>query len=121
MRKLSTAKALKATPLAAPILTTILPASAALPAEASPTTPRWSGKAGTCTVPPAIGSRVRVLLNGWNNTEGTVEGYRIDGESDGDAGWVMIGVRPEARPEWHRREMPERTVCLFAGCELEQI
>jgi hypothetical protein len=65
--------------------------------------------------PPMVNSRVEINLNGWNHASGTVVGYRTDG------GWLMIAVRPDTRPAWHTKEMPNRTVCLFAGIELTRM
>ncbi len=71
--------------------------------------------------PPPVGTRVTIRLNGWKiggdhsvigDIPGTVVGYRVD------AGWLMVCVEPDFRPLWHKREMPDRRVCVFAGCDL---
>jgi hypothetical protein len=65
--------------------------------------------------PPGIGTKVHINLNGWNMSSGIVVGYYPTG------GWLMICVKPDTRPAWHVQEMPNRTVCLFAGIELELV
>ena len=62
--------------------------------------------------PPTRGTRV--AIHAWGEpVGGVVEGY------EPTHGWLMIWVRPDVRPEWHKRDMPDRSVCLFAGVELE--
>jgi hypothetical protein len=75
---------------------------------------KWSDLADPI---PEIGSRVKILIWSREGVKGTVEGYEFDKEET--AGYLMVWVRPEKRPEWHRREYPERDIALFAGIELE--
>jgi hypothetical protein len=62
--------------------------------------------------PPKVGQRIEIKLNGWGRSRGNAVGYVHTG------GWLMICVKPDTRPPWHLKEMPNRTVCLFAGIEL---
>lgn len=61
--------------------------------------------------PPAVGSRVKINI--WGGVLGTVVGYQIC------AGYLMVWVKPDQRPEWHLKQEPGRDVCLFAGIEME--
>lgn len=66
---------------------------------------------------PPIGQRV--LIHAWtegdNIPKGTVTGYQAT------HGFLMIWVRPDFRPRWHRKDNPHRHLCLFAGIELEPV
>jgi hypothetical protein len=72
---------------------------------------KWNAKYD----PPKVGQRIEIKLNGWNKSRATVVGYIKTG------GWLMIAVKPDIRPQWHIKEMPNRDVCMFAGVELEPV
>jgi hypothetical protein len=69
--------------------------------------------------PPPIGTPVKITA--WETLDegtyrtGTVVGYTIS------HGWLMINVRPDSRPLWHLVQNPERSICLFAGRELDWV
>jgi hypothetical protein len=63
--------------------------------------------------PPAIGSKVRVLMWKDLNHVGTVIAYEVF------ADWLMIWVKMDSRPAWLVKNEPERDECCFAGIELE--
>jgi hypothetical protein len=77
---------------------------------------------------PKVGDRVKILLNGWENCQGTVENYHFTDTSpnpdvdvwpaQGEV-WIGIMVRPDKRPAWHLKSEPTRDVCYFVGQELE--
>lgn len=70
---------------------------------------KWSGKSS----PPPTGTVVTVTMDGWLRRSGRIAGYRVD------HGWLMACVYIPERPEWHRKQEPNRDTCVFAGCELE--
>jgi hypothetical protein len=69
--------------------------------------------------PPVPGTRVNILAWREDGNDpgilGTVEGYQVF------SNWLMVWVRPDWRPQWHRESMPDRYVCLFAGIELKPV
>ncbi len=76
----------------------------------------WSGKGPV----PSLSQRVNILLNGWEGCSGTVVGYRVD--DCGESGkWLGVCVLVADRPAWHVREMPNRNVSFFVGCEVENV
>lgn len=69
----------------------------------------WSG-AG---IPPAIGTRVYINMNGLGF--GSVESYFVEGD------WLGVCVRLEKQPEWHRQQNAGRRYphsALVFGFEL---
>lgn len=80
---------------------------------------QWSGGCEPFTV----GTRVKIILNGWKiggkETErgdipGTVVGYRID------AGWLMAVVDADFVPHWYM-QLGRGRIAVFAGRELEPL
>lgn len=71
--------------------------------------PLW-GLTGGFAEPPAIGSRVDVLINGFGPA--TVLSYFTE------AGFLGVAVRPDVRPAWHVRQSPDRDVALVFGAEV---
>ena len=62
--------------------------------------------------PPSIGTRVKIIINGWDGIKGTVTGYYET------HGCLMIRVLPDKQPKWHAKEYPASKPCYFAGMEL---
>jgi hypothetical protein len=71
--------------------------------------PLWGLSSGFAE-PPAIGSRVDILINGFG--PGVVLSYFVE------AGFLGVAVRPDVRPAWHVRQSPERNVALVFGAEV---
>lgn len=79
---------------------------------------RWSGGHGltehdTDNPIPQIGDRVKVLIN--NLGYGTVEAYFEDD------GWLGVKVVLENRPDWHKKNNPDRNFCTVFGAEIETV
>lgn len=76
----------------------------------------WSGEDQA----PSVGTRVKIVLNGWKiggkptdtgDIPGTIIGYRNDG------GWLMAVVECDFVPYWY--EAKYNRIGVFAGRELE--
>ena len=69
---------------------------------------QWSGK----NPPPAVGTVVYPTKKGWDGQhKGTVIGYIPA------MGWLGLVIQMETRPDWHRKQFPERDFCYFIGTD----
>jgi hypothetical protein len=68
----------------------------------------WSG-----TFMPKIGDRVDIPMNDFGI--GTVAGYFIEGN------FLGVKVTLDNRPEWHRRQNPDRDFALVFGAEIREL
>lgn len=71
---------------------------------------KW-GKTSDFPTPPAIGTRVNVRINALG--AGAVAGYFVE------HGWLGVYVVPDARPEWHVKQNPNKNYYLVFGVEIE--
>jgi hypothetical protein len=81
------------------------------PADPPPALPYWAPR--TFAVPPAIGTRVHVTMNGFGPA--TVVGYLVE------HGFVGLHVRPDVRPAWHVKQAPGRDVICVYGTEIRPL
>lgn len=77
----------------------------ATPANAAPGKVLWGGK----HEPPAIGSKVRVTMNGLGR--GTVRGYFVECD------WLGLLVELHNPPQWWAKQNPQRPLAHIFGIE----